>query len=89
VKGRRGVPEIARRKQLAAPQRLGSLSHQHAVHNHIAAYWKILCDELMFCGNIGQQQVVVASEIYKFALAQIGQRNENVVSRVELQNAPL
>jgi hypothetical protein len=43
----------------------------------------------MFCGNIGQQQVVVASEIYKFALAQIGQRNENVVSRVELQNAPL
>jgi hypothetical protein len=43
----------------------------------------------MFCGNVGQQQIVVAGEAYNFALAQIGQGNKNVVSGVELQNAPL
>lgn len=89
VKRSGGVTEIARGQQIAATQRFRCAANEHAIHDDLAASGKFLSKKFMFGGNVGEHCVIDAVETYGFAFAQIGQRYEGVVSRIEPQNAAL
>ena len=83
------VAEIARRQQIAATERLGGAPNEHAIHDYFAARGKIFGDKLMFCRDVRQQQILGARQSYAFALAQVRQGYESVVSRIKPQDAAL
>jgi len=43
----------------------------------------------MLCRDVREQNVIAACKLYGFALAQVGQSDESVVSRIEPQDAAL
>jgi hypothetical protein len=86
VKSRRRMADVARREQIAASKVLDSFAHQNAVHNDVAAGAHVLREEFMLGLHIGEQGVIIPQVADDFALLQIGERYEGVVSRVDPQN---
>jgi len=89
VKWGSGVAKIASGKKTAALQRFGGAAHQDAIHDDVAARREIGSDKLMLCRNVREQNIVAARKVYGFALTQVGQSDESVVSRIEPQDAAL
>lgn len=83
VKRRGGVPDVARGKQFPALQILRHLANQHTIHDDVFAGSEILRDEFMFGRDVGPEKIVNPGKANGFALAQIGQGDENIVARVE------
>ena len=75
---RRRMPQILRREQIAAPQRLAHRPDKPAVHNDLFAGGKILRNKFMFRRNVRQQRVVAAHPI-SLPVARFG-----VLVRIEL-----
>ena len=89
VKRSGSVTEIARGQQIAPTEWLRYAPNKHAVHDDLTARGKFLSKKFMFGGDVGEHCVIDAVETYGFALTQIGQRYEGVVSRIEPQNTAL
>jgi len=89
VKWGSGVAKIASGEKAAALQRFRGAAHQDAIHDDVAPGWEIGSDELMLGRDVREQNVIAAGKIYGFALAQVGQSYESVVSRVKPQDAAL
>jgi hypothetical protein len=83
------MTKIAGGQQIAATKRLGSAADEHAIHDDLAAGGKILGDKLVFLLDIRKQHVLVAGKMDGFALAQVRERYESIVSRIKPQNAAL
>jgi hypothetical protein len=89
VKRGGGVAKIAGRKEVAAPERFGGATDEHAVHRDFATRRELLGDKLMLCGNVREQHILAARKLHGFAFTQIRQRYESVVSRIKPQDAAL
>ena len=61
-------------------------THDTAVHDHISAARKVLRGELMFRGYVRSQRVALARKFDLLVLFQVGERNQDVVPGIELQN---
>ena len=83
------MAKIASGKKAAALQRFRGAAHQDAIHDDVAPRWEIGSDKLMLGRNVREQNVIVSRKVYGFALAQVGQSYESVVSRIEPQDAAL
>src|ERR1700722_2546898 len=56
------MQNVIRGQQVARSQSLGSLSHEHAIHDHIPAFGNLLNCELVFRGNARCQSVLLSLE---------------------------
>lgn len=89
VKSSRSVANIACGEQIAGAKVLDGFANENAVHDDLAACGDFLRDELMLGGDIRRQDVVFSQKAERLAFAQICEGHENVVSRIQLQNAAL
>jgi len=89
VKWGSGVAKIASGKKAAALQRFGGAAHKDAIHDDVAPGREIGSDKLVLGRDVREQNIVAAGKVYGFALAQVGQSDESVVSRIEPQDAAL
>ena len=83
---RRRMPQIARRQQIPPAQSFVHRADEPAVHDDAIPSAQILRDKFVFGGNIRQQRIVGARERNRLALSQRLQRNQNIVSRIELED---
>ena len=83
------MAKIASGKKAAALQRFGGAAHKDAIHDDVAPRGEIGSDKLMLCRDVREQNIVAARKVYRFALTQVRQSDESVVSRIEPQDAAL
>lgn len=83
------MADVARGEQLSALQILCCVADENAIHDDVRTGGEILSGELMFGRHVGQEKVVFPGKANDFAFMQIGQGDENVVTRVESQDFSL
>src|SRR5579884_2507972 len=69
------VLEIESAEKLAAANRLRSLADQHSIHDHGVSGLQVLNGKLVFCGNIGREQIILTAEFNMVSLTQISKGN--------------
>ena len=74
-------------EKLSPGNRLDGLSHQDSIHYDPVPGGKVCGGELMLGGNIGRQNPALGVPLDTFAPFQIGQRNQNIVTGIDFENA--
>jgi len=87
VKWGSGVAKIASGKKAAALQRFGGAAHKDAIHDDVAPGREIGSDKLVLGRDVREQNIGRCRQSLWFRLAQVGQSDESVVSRIEPQDA--
>ena len=79
------MADILRGEKLTAGDFLRSLADEHAVHNDVAAWFKIDRGEFVFCRDVFGERVIVFVVGDRFSGLKRKKRNDDVVARVEFQ----
>src|SRR5256885_15035040 len=87
--GRRIVANVFCRKKLATGNFLRSLADEHAIHNDVAARFKIDRGEFVFCVDIFGERVIVSVAGDRFSGLKRKECDDDVIARVELQSLTL
>jgi len=75
---------VAEGQKLTGSNRLDGLSYQDSIHNNVIARSKVCRGELMLRWDIGLQNVLSARPFDTFGSFQVRQRNQDIVTGIEL-----
>ena len=78
--------DVARGQGLSLADWPGCFTHQDAVHDHVSAGRQVLGRELVFGRHVRKQGIAFAREFDLFALIEVGERDQDVVPGIELQD---
>src|ERR1700674_2967073 len=83
------VLDIAHRQEFSGSDGLDSLAHQNTVHDHTIANAKTLRGEFVFGRHILRESVSLASEGNPLAGFHVGEGDQNIVARIELEHVEM
>src|SRR5260370_7157968 len=83
------MANVSRGQQFSSPARSNRFPHKHAVHDDVRASAKIFRGEFVFCGNIRFQSVGLGIKRNLLPSAQVGQRDQHVIFRIEFEHLVL
>ena len=73
-------------QEFAGGDRLGRLADQNPVHDDFIPNIKVPNGELMLRGNVVNRRMPVPLEFERLTRLEIGERDQNIVPRIELEN---